>query len=124
MTSQVRDAPLVLSARRRLPIGMLPAMADRSAADRDVTDLARAADVSAALVRGCGQALAGDLSPSAAGLDRTLAEALARAGVPGLDRALDRLARGASGATPGDLLAAVERVRRPTGGPPTPVVGP
>jgi hypothetical protein len=124
VTSQVRDAPLVLSARRRLPIGMLPAMADRSAADRDVTDLARAADVSAALVRGCGQALAGDRSPSAAGLDRTLAEALARAGVPGLDRALDRLARGASGATPGDLLAAVERVRRPTGGPPTPVVGP
>ena len=124
MTSQVRDAPLVVPARRRRPIGMLPAMADRSAADRDVTDLARAAEVSAALVSGCGQALAGYRSPSAAGLDRTLAEALARAGVPGLDRALDRLARGASGATPGDLLAAVERVRRPTGGPPTPVVGP
>lgn len=126
MTSHALDAPPALAARlarRPRPAGMLAGMGPFDGADRSPVDPAQAAAVCSAVLRCCDRILTteaaggpgGDAAlPDAltAALADALADARALAGLrPEVGRALDTVGRGASGATPATLRAAVDALR-------------
>jgi hypothetical protein len=148
VTSHALDAPPAPRARpgrRRRPGGMLAGMGPFDGADASPVDAAQAAAVCSAVLRCCDRLLTSEAggAPGADGplpealtdaLADALADARALAGLrPGVGRALDTVARGASGATPATLRAAVEVLRavvapvpvvRESGLPPRQVVDP
>ena len=78
----------------------------------DVVDIALVAAVCAEVVGCYDRLLVGDGTVPHA-LDRVLTDARGLAGLPGcLGRALDLVGRGASGATPRELSAAIATLRR------------
>lgn len=91
---------------------MLPAMGTRDEAAGEVVDIARVAAVCAEVV-GCYDRLLGGDRTVPGDLDRALTGARGLAGLSGrLGRALDLVGRGAAGATPGELAAAIHTLRR------------
>jgi hypothetical protein len=126
VTSHALDAPPAPPARPApwlRPAGMLAGMGPFDGADPSPVDPAQAAAVCSAVLRCCDRILtteAGGGPGADAALPDSLTDALADAlahawalaGLrPGVGPALDMVGRGASGATPATLRAAVEVIR-------------